>query len=162
MGSKVFRRILSQTPSDSKIFVRKSLDIAKRISDLIGEDKTQKWLAAKLGKSEAEISKWLSGTHNFTLKTIAKIEAVLEQEIIRTFPRVPIDLEMENPVGFKANIQSDLQVIEFDLHDFLNTIPSSEVIRDLSMGRIIHISEVEQHQITHVKETPAPEENRAA
>ena len=36
----------------------------------------QKGLAEKLGKSEAEISKWLSGTHNFTLRSIAKIEAV--------------------------------------------------------------------------------------
>ena len=36
----------------------------------------QKDLADKMGKSEAEVSKWLSGTHNFTLRSIAKIEAV--------------------------------------------------------------------------------------
>ena len=38
--------------------------------------------AAMIGKKESEISKWLKGTHNFTLRTIAKISAVLEEPII--------------------------------------------------------------------------------
>jgi hypothetical protein len=35
-----------------------------------------------MGKQEAEISKWLSGSHNFTIATIIKIETALEDEII--------------------------------------------------------------------------------
>ena len=46
----------------------------------------QKDLADKMGKSEAEISKWLSGSHNFTLRSIAKIETVLDVKIIE-FPQ---------------------------------------------------------------------------
>ena len=33
-------------------------------------------------KKNAEISRWMSGQHNFTLDTIAKIEAVLGEDII--------------------------------------------------------------------------------
>ena len=43
---------------------------------------TQKDLATKLGKSEAEISKWMRGTHNFTISTIKKIEVALDCEIL--------------------------------------------------------------------------------
>ena len=39
-------------------------------------------MAEELGKSEAEISKWLSGNHNFTLRSISKIETVLNDIII--------------------------------------------------------------------------------
>lgn len=34
---------------------------------------SQKQLARKMGRTEAEVSRWLEGTHNFTLRTIAKI-----------------------------------------------------------------------------------------
>lgn len=66
-------------------FVDKNLDIAVQTSDYLTElGWTQKDFAKKLGKSEAEISKWLSGTHNLTLKSITKMEAVLGKDIIIT------------------------------------------------------------------------------
>ena len=40
-------------------------------------------LAKLLGKSEAEISKWLKGTHNFNIDTILKIQSKLDEEIIQ-------------------------------------------------------------------------------
>ncbi len=43
----------------------------------------QKDLADKLGKSEAEISKWMRGTHNFTIDTIVAIEAALGESILK-------------------------------------------------------------------------------
>jgi transcriptional regulator with XRE-family HTH domain len=43
---------------------------------------TQKDLAKRLGKTETEVSRWLSGTHNLTLSTICKISAALEEEIV--------------------------------------------------------------------------------
>lgn len=43
---------------------------------------TQKEFAKKMNKTEAEVSRWLSGTHNFTLKTIAKITNVLGESIV--------------------------------------------------------------------------------
>jgi transcriptional regulator with XRE-family HTH domain len=44
---------------------------------------TQKDLAKKMGKTEAEVSVWLSGQHNFTLKTLAKISVALEEDLIK-------------------------------------------------------------------------------
>ena len=38
--------------------------------------------AKKMGKTEAEVSRWLSGTHNFTLRTISKISTVLKVNMI--------------------------------------------------------------------------------
>lgn len=64
-------------------YVDHSLAIAKQINIILKKlDKNQAYLAEKLGKKESEISKWLRGTHNFTLKTISKIEDVLGESII--------------------------------------------------------------------------------
>jgi transcriptional regulator with XRE-family HTH domain len=69
---------------DIDIYVNHSFEIVDRIHEiLLKQDKEQKDLAKMLGKSESEISKWMTGTHNFTLKTIAKIEAVLGETIIK-------------------------------------------------------------------------------
>ena len=43
---------------------------------------SQKELAEKLDKRPSEINKWLGGEHNLTLRTIAKIEDVLGEDII--------------------------------------------------------------------------------
>ncbi len=42
---------------------------------------TRKMLADKLGKSPSEITRWLSGKHNFTLDVLAGISDALGQEI---------------------------------------------------------------------------------
>lgn len=82
-------QIISNTPAESKNFISKSLEIAHQISIVLDErDLTQKNLAEMLGKSEAEISKWLCGMHNFTIRTIAHIESALGEEIIVTPQKV--------------------------------------------------------------------------
>ena len=43
---------------------------------------TQRELASLLKKRESEISKWLTGRHNFTINTIAHISLALEAPII--------------------------------------------------------------------------------
>ena len=43
---------------------------------------TQRELAEALGKNEAEVSRWMRGTHNFTIRTLAKISNVLGTQII--------------------------------------------------------------------------------
>ncbi len=80
-----FTASIENMPEESKIFVDKSVEIAHYIFQLMEQKgMKQKDLAAKLGKSEAEVSKWLAGMHNFTLRSIAKLEAALEGEIIST------------------------------------------------------------------------------
>lgn len=85
MKKDAFDRIAARTPKDSKIFVSKSLDVADRIDAIMKKQgKSQKDLAKLLNKTPSEISKWLSGSHNFTLKSIAKIEAVFDCVILET------------------------------------------------------------------------------
>ena len=65
--------------------MRQYTDIVLRINQLL-QDKgyTQKDLADKMNKKPSEISKWLKGNHNLTLKTLAKLEAELGEPIIYT------------------------------------------------------------------------------
>lgn len=69
---------------DIDIFVEQSFDIVDRIHEILAKQgKEQKDLARLLGKNESEISKWMTGTHNFTINTLAKIQAVLGEPIIQ-------------------------------------------------------------------------------
>jgi uncharacterized membrane protein len=78
-----FQRILARTPEATKRNVEKNLAIANRIIEILRvQGKTQRDLARAMGKSESEISKWLTGLHNLELRTIYKIEAVLGEDII--------------------------------------------------------------------------------
>ncbi len=43
----------------------------------------QKDLANMLNKKESEISKWMRGTHNFTIETISSIEEALGTPILQ-------------------------------------------------------------------------------
>jgi transcriptional regulator with XRE-family HTH domain len=71
-------------PSDIDLFVTRSFDIVDRIHEILSlKNLDQKDLAMLLGKQESEISKWMTGTHNFTIKTIARIEKVLGTSIIK-------------------------------------------------------------------------------
>ena len=68
--------------------VRRRVDLSFLIADKIHnilEEKglKQKDLANMLGKKESEISKWMRGTHNFTIDTISTIESVLGQPILQ-------------------------------------------------------------------------------
>ena len=72
--------------------VRQKVNLSFQIVDRIHEILTmkglrQKDLANMLGKSEAEISKWMRGTHNFTLDTIMNIEDVLDEQILVVYSK---------------------------------------------------------------------------
>lgn len=81
----LFDEILDNTSQESKLYVTRSLAIANQILMILDKKAMkQKDLATLLGKKEAEVSRWLTGFHNFTIKSIAKIEAALGEQIIYT------------------------------------------------------------------------------
>ena len=83
MRSKVVNRIQEETPEEVRIFVRQYTNIVVRINELLHQKgRTQKELTERMNKRPSEISKWLKGNHNLTLKTIAKLEAELGAPII--------------------------------------------------------------------------------
>ncbi len=62
---------------------RNRMLVAAKIDDAIiskGWKKTD--FAHKIGKNPSEITKWLSGTHNFTIDTLFEIEEVLGIKLI--------------------------------------------------------------------------------
>lgn len=64
--------------------VELSFQIVDRIHEILSEKGLkQKDLAMQLGKKEAEISKWMRGTHNFTIDTLVAIEEALDAPILR-------------------------------------------------------------------------------
>jgi transcriptional regulator with XRE-family HTH domain len=98
MNSERFKRANERANPNHKAFVSKNLDVIEQIIYIMQERGwTQKTLAEKLGKSESEISKWLSGLHNFTVQTIVKIEQVLENPILVT------------PIKYRQEIVKEVQ-----------------------------------------------------
>lgn len=74
---------LKDLSKENEIFTKKSMSISNRIFEFISLNSwPQKVLAEKMNKSEAEISKLLSGAHNYTLRTLSKIEAVLGIDVV--------------------------------------------------------------------------------
>ncbi len=85
-----FQEYLDSVPNNVKNYVRLSSDISTFINSILRRNKlSQRDLSNSLGKNESEVSKWLSGSHNFTLKSLAKIEDILEERIVL----VPLELK---------------------------------------------------------------------
>lgn len=84
MKLKKFHNIIANTPEEIKEDINLSMDILERINELLNEkfDGKQKLLADKMNKSEAEISKWLSGVQNFTIKTLNRLQIAFGEPII--------------------------------------------------------------------------------
>lgn len=83
MRSKTVDRILKNTPKDVAIFVDMYADLVVRINHILREKGiSKKELAEKLEKKPSEISKWLCGEHNFTLRSLAKLSAELGEPLL--------------------------------------------------------------------------------
>ncbi len=64
--------------------VQMSADIIERIDTLLKEKKmTQRDLAHKMGKSEAVVSRWITGFPNFTLRSLSQLSAALGEPLIK-------------------------------------------------------------------------------
>ncbi|MDA3907007.1 MAG: helix-turn-helix transcriptional regulator [Bacteroidales bacterium] len=79
---------LDQNPNpEIEKFIEKNLAIAEIVNqELRNRDWSQLRFAAEIGKKPSEVSKWLSGMHNLTMKSIIKMEVALGLELIHTEP----------------------------------------------------------------------------
>lgn len=81
--NELFRQCLASIPEEQKAGFELSFGIAERISEVLkSKNLTQKDFAKQIHKQESEISKWMTGRHNFTVQTIAKIETALGCKLI--------------------------------------------------------------------------------
>ena len=75
--------ILSQTDEKEYKRVNRKMEIAAFLYDTLkAKGISQKLFASMMGKNASEISKWLSGTHNFTIDTLTDIEGVLGVKLL--------------------------------------------------------------------------------
>ncbi|MGD1847491.1 MAG: multiprotein-bridging factor 1 family protein [Salibacteraceae bacterium] len=80
---QAFDRLLEKATPEQERQVSLSLDIVLKIEAILDRrGMSRKELAAAMGKRESEISKWMSGVHNFTLLTLAKLEVVLGEPLL--------------------------------------------------------------------------------
>ena len=85
-NSSIITELLNEISSTEKMQVRIKMQLAARLDDLIMESGLNKSeFASKLDKNPSEISKWLSGTHNFTIDTLVEISEALNIHVQELF-----------------------------------------------------------------------------
>ena len=81
-SSPLIKKILMEAPADQRRKNQKRVEIDCRIYDCIkAKGYTCAEFAKKMDKQPSEISKWVSGTHNFTIDTLMDISFHLGIEI---------------------------------------------------------------------------------
>ncbi len=82
--NKIMDEIRSTISPEVKMQMEMSVAIANRIYEILeAKGMSQKDLAHRLGKTETEVSRWLSGMHNLTLATICKISSALGEDVVK-------------------------------------------------------------------------------
>ena len=91
--NRIMDEIRSSISPEMKLQMELSVAIANRIYAILeAKGLSQKEFAQLMGKTETEVSRWLSGTHNLTMATICKISAALGEVIIKVaeYPYQPV------------------------------------------------------------------------
>jgi len=82
-NSPLIEKLMAERDAKQTAKVKKRMMLAARIEDgITAKGWKKKDLAEALNKQPSEITKWLSGTHNFTSDTLWDIEDVLDIELI--------------------------------------------------------------------------------
>jgi transcriptional regulator with XRE-family HTH domain len=83
MALNVFDRLLDSIPKNEERESNISFRIAQRIDFLMRQKHlSNSDLARGMNKEPAQISRWMSGNHNFTIKTMAELEVFFGEAIL--------------------------------------------------------------------------------
>lgn len=105
--SKTIASVLSKVaPEEQKKTENKMLLAAKIDDGRKAKGWSQTEFAEQMGKQPSEISKWLSGTHNFTSDTLWDIEEKLGMELISIKDR---ELKITKVVEYRIVVSSPAQ-----------------------------------------------------
>ena len=89
-SSPLLEQILSEITPVQKLKTRTKMTLAARLDDIItAKGWSNNEFAEKVNKNPSEISKWLSGTHNFTIDTLAEIAIALNMSMEDLFAPTP-------------------------------------------------------------------------
>ena len=79
----IYEKAVGNIPLEIRKETALSFSVSDKIHSLLKTGgMTQKEFARRMGKTESEVSVWLSGQHNFTLRTLARISAVLGEDVV--------------------------------------------------------------------------------
>ena len=77
------RELLGDISPEERAEARLSFQISNRLDSLMQEQGlSKKQFADAIGKRPSEITRWLSGEHNFTISTLAMLSSFFGQPII--------------------------------------------------------------------------------
>ncbi|MCC6582771.1 MAG: helix-turn-helix transcriptional regulator [Chitinophagales bacterium] len=90
-ANPIIKKILEETPQVRKLQIENRMDLSFRIYNLIkSKGYTSSSFAKKMNRNASEISKWTSGTHNFTIDTLTEIACHLGVSLADlTHPEAP-------------------------------------------------------------------------
>ncbi len=78
-----YREMVGQVPPEIKEEINLSFAISNKIDALMHErGLSKKQFADQIGKRPSEITRWLSGQHNFTVSTLAMLSSFFGKSII--------------------------------------------------------------------------------
>lgn len=78
-----YQKMIASVPKDIKAELDLSFAISDRIDELMHQHGlSKKQFADALGRRPSEITKWLSGQHNFTIATLVMLSSFFGQPII--------------------------------------------------------------------------------
>lgn len=102
--SLVVSELLNEITPAEKMQTSTKMSLAARLDDLItakGWGKSE--FAEKVNKNPSEITKWLSGTQNFTIDTLSEIAVALGMSVSELF--VPKQVQVINKVHLVVKVQ---------------------------------------------------------
>ncbi len=107
-SSPLIKELKSRIPQTMKESINRRMSLAARIDDVLqARGLTNQEFAFMMGKKPSEISRWLSGTHNFTTETLWEIERVLNIQLLVSSPRKePVQFEGD---ALKAFLMKEVQ-----------------------------------------------------
>ncbi|MCO5286195.1 MAG: helix-turn-helix domain-containing protein [Chitinophagaceae bacterium] len=122
--SPVINQLLGEITPVEKLQTNTKMTLAARLDDLItarGWGKSE--FAEKVNKNPSEITKWLSGTQNFTIDTLAEIGVALNMPVSELF--APKRVHVINRVQVVITVKEVQQSIRY-------VTPFSEVVSGFS------------------------------
>ena len=110
--SRVISELLDEITPVEKMQTATKMGLAARLDDLIiGRGWGKSEFAEKLNKNPSEITKWLSGTQNFTIDTLSEIAIVFGLSVTELFS--PKQIQVVNKVHFIVKGQQVQPAIKY-------------------------------------------------
>lgn len=122
-NSDIINEISNSITKFDAVKIEKRMLLAAKIEDAMtakGLNKIE--LAERAGKNPSVITKWLSGTHNFTTDTLFEIENILEINLINTESQF---YEMSKSYHFEVSSSVDYSTINKSVSFFSENAPLS-------------------------------------